>query len=60
MTNAEKYKEVFGMSVDPSNCPSTTCEDCPCCMKDMVGNTSCVGASTYEWWSKEYKGVNNG
>lgn len=55
MTNAEKYKEVFGFSVDPSNCPSTTCEGCPCAMKNIVGDISCIDASTYEWWKSEYK-----
>ena len=55
MTNAEKYKEVFGMEVDPSMCPSTTCDVCPCCSKDSEGNVACVSIRTYEWWSKEYK-----
>ena len=61
MTNAEKYKEVFGMDVDPSNCPSRDCIDCPCGQRNEIGDFSCYGASTYEWWKKEYKEVvNNG
>lgn len=61
MTNAEKYKEVFGMDVDPSNCPSSDCIDCPCGQRNELGDFSCIGASTYEWWRKEYKEVlNNG
>ena len=59
MTNAEKYKEVFGMNVDPSNCPSSDCIDCPCAQRNAVGDMSCFGASTYEWWSKEYKDPNS-
>jgi len=61
MTNAEKYKEVFGLPVDKSNCPTSDCNVCPCAMKNELGEISCYGASTYEWWNKEYKGVlNNG
>ena len=56
MTNAEKYKEVFGMPVDPSNCPTSDCIVCPCAEKDSKGNHFCLGAATYEWWDKEYKG----
>ena len=55
MTNAEKYKEVFGMPVDDSSCPTTTCKSCPCALKNELGEISCIGASTYEWWNKEYK-----
>ena len=61
MTNAEKYKEVFGMNVDKSICPSSDCIDCPCARRNELGELSCYGASTYEWWNKDYKGVlNNG
>ena len=57
MTNAEKYKEIFGMYVDPSNCPSSDCIDCPCAQINELGDLSCFGATTYEWWNKEYKEV---
>lgn len=60
MTNAEKYKEVFGMPVDPSNCPTLSCKDCPVGDVDQYGDVSCMSSLTYEWWYKEYKGVNNG
>lgn len=61
MTNAEKYKEVFGMEVDPSMCPTTDCEVCPCGMKNNLGDISCIAECTYKWWKKEYKEVvNNG
>lgn len=46
MTNAEKYKEVFGMEVDPSMCPTKDCSNCPC--------ENCRTTSTF--WEKEYKG----
>lgn len=55
MTNAEKYKEVFGMEVDPSACPTKECEYCPCALKNDLGEISCIGGSTYEWWNREYK-----
>ena len=60
MTNAEKYKEVFGMEVDPSMCPTMTCDNCPCGKMDKYGDVSCIAACTYKWWNKKYKGVTNG
>ena len=60
MTNAEKYEEVFGMPVDNSNCPTSSCKACPCAGITIDGYTECIGASTYEWWKEEYKGVSNG
>ena len=61
MTNAEKYEEVFGLKVDPSLCPTFACTDCPCGIMDHNnGDVTCHGGCTYEWWNKEYKGVNNG
>jgi hypothetical protein len=59
MTNAEKYEEVFGFKADPSVCPTTTCDVCPCSTKDSNGNISCEAAGTYSWWSSEYKEVKN-
>ena len=29
MTNAEKYKEVFGLDPDTNTCPTMNCSDCP-------------------------------
>ena len=55
MTNAEKYKEVFGMEVDPTLCPTTECENCPCALKNIKGDITCFGGCTYEWWKSEYK-----
>ena len=54
MTNAEKYEEVFGMHVDPSMCPTTDCNNCPCASKDAEGCISCVAACTYEFWKDDY------
>ena len=56
MTNEEKYKEVFGLTVDPSMCPTTDCSVCPCVTKESNGDISCLAACTYEWWKSEYKG----
>lgn len=46
MTNAEKYKEVFGFDVEKQMCPTDNCLNCP---------TSC--SRCQEWWNSEYKGV---
>lgn len=59
MTNAEKYKEVFGMEVDPGSCPARECEKCPCGKMSKSGDVDCVGGATYEWWKKEYKETTN-
>lgn len=59
MTNAEKYKEVFGLTVDTSMCPTMDCNVCPCCSKDSKGDILCPAACTYTWWSSEYNGVIN-
>ena len=59
MTNADKYKEVFGMTVDHESCPTRSCSDCPCGKVDTFGDRSCVGGATYEWWDREYKEGNN-
>ena len=61
MTNKEKYKEIFGIDVDPSMCPTKACDDCPCAeMEHKTGDVSCIDACTYEWWNKEYEVNNNG
>lgn len=58
MTNAEKYKEVFGLEVDPEMCPTTECELCPCGMMNHVNSdVCCISGCTREWWKKEYKEV---
>jgi hypothetical protein len=55
MTNAEKYKEIFGLTVDPCMCPSKECVDCPC-RPNIINDEFCPGGSTLEWWNREYKG----
>ena len=48
MTNAEKYKEVFGFLPDCGNCPTEWCGECPITPKDCL--------KTFDWWNEEYKG----
>lgn len=50
MTNAEKFKEVFGVDVDFSACPRSECTDCP--LTNYMG----PGCS-YKWWNLEFKEV---
>lgn len=60
MTNAEKYKEVFGMKVDPTSCPTESCPDCPLRETDNSGRIiSCSGGRMYDWWREEYRGKKN-
>jgi hypothetical protein len=49
MTNAEKYKEVFGMEVDTDMCPTRNCPECPCNLKNCHTETT--------FWNSEYKEV---
>lgn len=54
MTNAEKYKEVFGL--EPNNgCPTWYCPSCP-----MFEECSYPQQEVYvhQWWSNEYKEIN--
>lgn len=56
MTNAEKYKEIFGIDVDPVMCPTISCKKCPAEVKDRyseVYSSDCP----YGWWNQEYKEV---
>ena len=46
MTNAEKYKEVFGFEPNGYGCITKRCDDCP------LVNTNCM---THDWWHQEYK-----
>lgn len=55
MTNAEKYKEVFGFPPDEGKCPTESCDFCPC---NFNGEFYC---KMHNWWDEEYKEVvNNG
>lgn len=51
MTNAEKYKEVFGLTPDKGSCPTELCEDCPGHVEECI--------CTCKWWDEEYKEVPN-
>lgn len=47
MTNAEKYKEVFGFEPEREICPTAYCKNCP------VDGQDC--GKDYKWWDEEYK-----
>ena len=50
MTNAEKYKEVFGFPPDYDNCPTELCGECPIdCSVDFERER------IFDWWNEEYK-----
>ena len=53
MTNAEKYKEVFGMDPETNSCPTHVCLECPCC-KNIEGKNIC-SLDTRAWWQDDYK-----
>ena len=53
MTNAEKYKEVFGFEPDMKSCPTYLCLNCPCC-ENTDGDYSC-NSNSRMWWDSEYK-----
>ena len=46
MTNAEKYKEVFGLLPDKESCPTECCEFCPAHKEECLCNC--------KWWDEEY------
>lgn len=51
MTNAEKYKEVFGFFPDLDCCPTKLCSLCPA----YENQPNCES----KWWLEEYKEVTN-
>lgn len=55
MTNAEKYKEVFGIDVDPVACPTSRCKDCPCYEDTMFDEVPFKCHGSHGWWNEEYK-----
>ena len=52
MTNAEKFKEVFGFDIDYSHgiCTVEICGKCP-----YYGQDECMGEAN-KFWDNEYKG----
>lgn len=52
MTNAEKFKEVFGAEPDKDNCPFNYCRHEKCPGEDEL---SC----SYMFWDAEYKELEN-
>lgn len=51
MTNAEKYKEVFGF--EPPDCPTWHCPSCPVFKECSEHHFSEIA---HKWWNSEYKG----
>lgn len=51
MTNAEKYKEVFGIEPDIEVCPARTCSECPI----GADHEGLCTSKKNNWWLKEYK-----
>lgn len=50
MTNAEKYKEVFGF--EHPDCPTWHCPSCPVFKECSEHHFSEIA---YKWWDSEYK-----
>ena len=56
MTNAEKYKEVFGFYPSFTDCIcNDDCEKCPI-GKGNLDYLSCTDESKVDWWNSEYVG----
>jgi len=49
MTNAEKFKEVFGFTPRTENCPDLSPN------KVCQQQTTCEDCAFNHWWEKEYK-----
>lgn len=58
MTNAEKYKEVFGIEADRNACPTKECSECPYRKDNDDVFPSCFYGCS-EWWDSEYKEAKN-
>ena len=56
MTNAEKYKEIFGFEPDKGSCPTRLCKRCPL---SPDSKSPCPAGYPYHWWELEYKGDKN-
>lgn len=59
MTNAEKYKEIFGF--ENPNCPTWNCPSCPV-FEDCRRTHSQYDALSLsaKWWNSEYKEPSHG
>lgn len=53
MTNAEKFKEVFGIAIDKTADDPCGIFDCTICVEH-----ECENCPAYDFWNKEY-GVDN-
>lgn len=56
MTNAEKYKEVFGFYPSFTDCVCEMCEKCPI-DNGNLDYLSCVDEHKIDYWNSEYKEV---
>lgn len=57
MTNAQKYKEIFGFEPSQTDCVCDQCENCPI-QREHNGTLdflSCVDEFKCDWWDSEYK-----
>lgn len=54
MTNAEKYKEIFGFEPDISACPTNKCINCPRSVVTPGNNCICNDIDTPNWWEEDY------
>lgn len=57
MTNAEKFKEVFGAIPTITHCPILYREDCKKCKG--YRNTNYLDCCGSDWWNSEYKEKKN-
>ena len=56
MTNAEKYKEVFGFEPSYTDCIADKCDECPLGrLRNCIDYLSCVDEFKVDWWNSEYK-----
>lgn len=53
MTNAEKFKEVFGAIPTTVHCPILYREDCKKCKG--YRNRNSFDCRSSDWWNSEYK-----
>ena len=56
MTNAEKFKEIFGFEPSKCSCPVISLVNCWNC-KGFHRDTNCIES---DWWNSEYKEKTDG
>ena len=53
MKNYEAYKLTFGMKVDMSSCPTSSCLVCP--INEICNHGTDPDDACMDWWNREYK-----